>query len=121
MYMSYSYCNWYSEEADLGERYDEPRFSFIQGLLEWPFSELFFFWCTVFSYKMLIITGISNETRNEWTIYATLCQNVAIFYRQELASLFQVQEKVKTCRDSKWNFSSSCLQKTVIWKLHIVV
>ena len=36
---------------------------------------------------MLIITGVSNETRNELTIYAVLCQNV-IFYRQELASLF---------------------------------
>ena len=55
------------------------------------------------SCKMLIITGISNEKTNE-----SLCRNVTIFYRQELASLFQVQEKLKACRSSKLNFSSSC-------------
>ena len=53
------------------------------------------------SYKMLIITVISNKTRKELTIYATLCRNVTIFYRRELASLFQAQEKLKTCRNSK--------------------
>ena len=47
-------------------------------------------------HKMKTITGISNETRNELTKYAILYQNVSIFYRQELASLFQVQEKLKT-------------------------
>ena len=47
---------------------------------------------------MLIITGISNETRNKLTIYAILCQYVTTFHLQELASLFQVQEKLKTCR-----------------------
>ena len=47
-------------------------------------------------HKMKSITGISNETRNELTKYAILYQNVSIFYRQELASLFQVQEKLKT-------------------------
>ena len=51
--------------------------------------------------KMLIITGISNEKTNELTIYEILCQDVTIFYRQELASLFQVQEKLKACRSSK--------------------
>ena len=50
---------------------------------------------------MLIITGISNVTRNELTVYAILCRNVTISYRQELASLFQVQEKLKMCRNSK--------------------
>ena len=49
---------------------------------------------------MLIITGISNE-KNELTIYAILFQNVTIFYREKLASLFQVQEKLKACRNSK--------------------
>ena len=53
---------------------------------------------------MLTITEISNETRNKLTIYGVLCRNVTIFYRQELASLFQVQEKLKTCRNSKRNF-----------------
>ena len=57
---------------------------------------------------MLIITGTSNEKTNELTMYGILCRNVTIFYRQELASLFQVQEKLKACRNSKLNFSSSC-------------
>ena len=35
---------------------------------------------------MLIITGIFYDTKNELTIYAVLCRNVKIFYRQELAS-----------------------------------
>ena len=55
----------------------------------------------IISYKMLIITGISNETRNKLTIGVILRRNVTIFYRQELASLFQAQEKSKTCRNSK--------------------
>ena len=53
------------------------------------------------SYKMLIITEISNEARNELTIKAISCRNITTFYRQELGSLFQVQEKLKTCRTSK--------------------
>ena len=99
---------------------------FIQGSLEWPFSELFsanvsvwnqykyiafnIFSCRILIvlYKMLIITEISNEKTNELTIYGILCWNVTIFYRQELVSLFQVQEKLKACRSSKLNFSSSC-------------
>ena len=32
--------------------------------------------------KILIITVISNETTNELTIYAKLCRNVTVFYRQ---------------------------------------
>ena len=55
----------------------------------------------IISYKIFIITGISNETRNELTIYAILWQNVTILYRQELVFLCQVQEKLKTCRNSK--------------------
>ena len=31
---------------------------------------------------------MANEKTNEFTIYAILCQNVAIFYRQELADFF---------------------------------
>ena len=41
------------------------------------------------------------EKTTELTIYAILCQNVTIFYRQELSPLFQVQEKLKACRNSK--------------------
>ena len=58
---------------------------------------------------MLIITEISIETRNEFTKSAILCQKVTIFHRQELASLFQVQEKFKVCRNSKCNFSSTII------------
>ena len=76
-------------------------------------------------YKMLIITGISNEETNELTIYGKLGRNITIFYRQELASLFQVQEKLKACRSSKLNFSSSCFiaddsHIKIVW-LNIVV
>ena len=73
---------------------------------------------------MLIITDISHATTIELTIYAILCRDVTIFYRQELASLFQVQGKKKACRNSKQNFSSSCFiadsHIKVIW-LHVVV
>ena len=80
----------------------------FQGSFAWPFSELFsanvslwnqykytafnilLYRILIVSYKMLIITGISNEKTNEITIYWILCQNVTTFYRQELASLFQV-------------------------------
>ena len=66
-------------------------YPFIQGSLEWPISELFaanvslwnqnkyiafnIFSCriSIISYKMLIITGISNEKTNELTIYGILC------------------------------------------------
>ena len=51
---------------------------------------------------MLIITGISNENTNELTIYGILGQNITMFYQQGLASLFQVQEKLKACRNSKF-------------------
>ena len=118
-------------------------YPFIQGSLEWPFSELFstnvslwnhykyivfnIFSCRILiiSYKMLIITGISNEETNELTIYGILCRNVTIYYRQELASLFQVQEKLNGCRISKLYFSSSCFivnnsHVKVVW-LHVVV
>ena len=118
-------------------------YPFIQGSLEWPFSELFsinvslwnqykyiafnIFSCriSIISYKMLIITGISNEKTNKLTIYGILCQNVTMFYRQEPTSLFQVQEKLKACRTSKLKFSSSCFiaddrHVKILW-LHVVV
>ena len=47
---------------------------------------------------MLIIAGISNETRKELTIYAILCRNVTIFYLQNLVSLFQVHEILKNAK-----------------------
>ena len=74
---------------------------------------------------MLIITGISNEKINELTIHEILCRNVTILYRQELTSLFQVQEKLKAWRNSKLNFSSSCFTANdshvkTVW-LHVAV
>ena len=54
----------------------------------------------IISSKILIITVVSNETTNELTIYAKLCRNVTMFYRQETVSLFQVLEKLRTC--GKW-------------------
>ena len=113
-----------------------------QGSLEWPFSKLFFahvsLWnqyryivfkissyrILIISYKMLIITRISNEKTNELTISEKLCWNVTIFYRQELASLFRLQEKLKACWSSKLNFSSSSFiaddsHVKIIW-LHAV-
>ena len=58
-------------------------------------------------------------------MYGILCQNVTIFYRQELFSLFQVQEKLKACRNSKLTFLSSCFivndrHLKIVW-LHEVV
>ena len=76
---------------------------------------------------MLIITGISNEKKKkkELTLYGILCRNVTIFYQQELASLFQVQEKLKAYRSSKLNFLSSCFiadySHVKIFWLHITV
>ena len=49
---------------------------------------------------MLIITGTSNEKTNELTIYGILCQNIKMFYRQELAFLFNVQGKLEAYRNS---------------------
>ena len=84
----------------------------IRGSLGQSFSELFFSYallrsqfefiafnissCRILiaSCKILIMPVVSNKKSNELTIvYAKLCRNVAIFYRQELVSLFQVQEK----------------------------
>ena len=62
----------------------------------------------VLLYKMLIITGIPNEKTNKLTTHEKLGRNVTIIYRQELASLFKLQEKLKTCRGLTLNFSSSC-------------
>ena len=62
---------------------------------------------------------------NELTIYGILCWNITTFYRQELVSLFQVQEKLKACRFSKLNFLSSCFitdysHVKIVW-LNVVV
>ena len=57
---------------------------------------------------MLIITRIFNEKTNGVTIYQILCRNATIFYRQELASFFQMQEKWKVFQSLKLNFLTSC-------------
>ena len=105
-------------------------YPFIQVSLEWRFSELFsanvslwsqykyiafnIFSCTIVIvlYEMLIITGISNE-KTIYSIYEILCRSVTIFYQQELASLFQMQEKLKTCRSLVWT--------RVVWTFRVAI
>ena len=53
---------------------------------------------------------------NELTIYVILCQNVTIFYRQELGSLFQVQEQWK-CAGIHTETFRVAFQMTVMLKL----
>ena len=78
----------------------------------------------IISDTILITTGIYNGKTNELTTYRILCRNVTILYQQGLASFFQVQEKLKACRSSKLNFSSSCFivddsHIKIVW-LHVV-
>ena len=92
----------------------ETRETFVQGLLWRAFSDLFasdallwnqfkfafnIFTCRILitSCKNIIITVISNEAANELTINAKLYWKVTIFPRQELAPLFQLQQKVGSC------------------------
>ena len=74
-------------------------------LKEWPFIELFFYdpsfsnqyklttfnvsLCRVLiiSFKILIITVISNDTTNELTTYVILCEKVTLFYGQNFQKL----------------------------------
>ena len=104
---------------------------FIQDLLEWPFSELFFanvslrnqykhiafniFSCRILiiSYEILIIIEIANKTTNILTIHALLCRNVTIFYGQELVSLFQAQWKRAGIQNEIFQVAVS-LQMTVM-------
>ena len=66
---------------------------------------------------MLVITGISSEKANTLTIYGILSRNITIFYRQELASLFQMQEKLKARRSC---FIANDSHVKTVW-LHVVV
>ena len=65
---------------------------------------------------MLIITVISNKTSNDLTIYAKLCRNITIFYRQEIAFLFQLEEKLRVCGNSKW----SCCRVAVSLRVTVI-
>ena len=55
---------------------------------------------------------------NELTIHGILSRNVAIFYRQELTSLYQVPGKLKACRSSKLNFLSNSF---IIDDIHVII
>ena len=73
---------------------------------------------------MPIITRIPNEKTNELIIYGILCRNTTVFYRQESASLFQVQGKLKGCRSSNLNLSRCFIADDIhvkIVSLHLVV
>ena len=104
-----------TKEIFFDRSYDD-SLSTYSRLLGQSFSELFFSYallrsqfefissCRILiaSCKILIMPVISNKKSNELTIvYAKLCRNVAIFYRQELVSLFQVQEKLRAGESSK--------------------
>ena len=119
-------------------------YPFIQGSLQWPFSELFplmyrygintnilhliFFRAEFWSFRIKCLSlqeYLANEKTNELTICGILCRNVTIVYRQELAFLFQDQEKLNACRSSKLSFSSSFFiaddsHVKIVW-LHVVV
>ena len=106
----------------LDERYDKPL-SIYSRFVESSFSEYFsaivslwnqykyiafnIFLCRILInlYKLLTITRISNEkitrTYNAKTNHGKLCRNVTVFYRQELAFLFQVQVKLKARKNAK--------------------
>ena len=54
-------------------------------------------YCLTVSYKMLIITGISSEKNK--LLFMEYYVETSIIYRQELASLFELQEKLKVHRN----------------------
>ena len=112
-------------------------YSFIQGSLEWQFSELFsangslwnqykyiafniFTWrILIISYKILIITEISNGKTNSLTIYGILYRNVTKFYRQELQ---RFTKYLRLTLVSKFNFCFSTIfcyywQNLILWGL----
>ena len=65
------------------------------------------------------------KKKSELTVYGILCRHVTIFYRQQRASLFHAQEKLRSCKNSKLNFLSSYFivddsHVIIIW-LHVVV
>ena len=68
------------------------------------------------SCKILTNTTISNETKNIQN--AKLYRYVTIFYRQEVASLFKVQEKLRACGIQNKIFCDSHIK--IIWSLAIV-
>ena len=55
----------------------------------------------IISYKMSIITGISNETTNESTIYAILCRNITISYRQRISFVISSPGKIERVQELK--------------------
>ena len=74
---------------------------------------------------MFTLQEYLKKKTTELTIYGIKCRNVTIFYQQERASLVQVQEKLKACRSSKLNISSSCFiaddnYVKTLW-LHVLV
>ena len=119
-------------------------YPFIQGWLWWPFSDLFsanvslwnqykYIAFNIFSgriliilYKILIITGISNEKTN---LLINHIRNIMLKRHNILPTktkfFIQVQQKLKVCRSLKLNFASSYFiaddsHIKIVW-LHIVV
>ena len=119
-------------------------YTFIQGLLEWPISELFpanvslwnqhkYIASNIFSrriliilYKMLMITRISDE-KNKWISHNQILNIIPKRHNilpTRTSFFIQVQKKSKACWSSKLNFSSSCFivgksYLNILW-LHVV-
>ena len=55
----------------------------------------------IISYKMSVITGISNGTTNESTIYAILCRNITISYRQRISFVISSPGKIERVQELK--------------------
>ena len=74
----------------------------------------------IISYKMLTITEISSDA-NKLPIYAVLCRNVTIFYRQELLLYTGKIENVQELKVKLFELLlTDCSHTKIIW-LHVVV
>ena len=93
-------------------------YPFFWSLLERSISELFSSTAQLLSQSNLLVLTFSratfyvfekmkNEKTNYLTIEAKLYQNVTNFYPQQLAYLFQVQQNLRACGDSKISFPSN--------------
>ena len=107
-------------------------YSFIQVSLEWSSIELLFsntlLWIQqkFITFKVFLCRILIIGWNNKWIHHTSdNMLSVTLIYRQEVASLFQVQGKFKACKNSKWTFSNSCFiardsHIKIIW-LHTAV
>ena len=61
------------------------------------------------TFKVFLCRILIIGWNNKWIHHTSNNMlSVTLIYRQEVASLFQVQGKFKACQNSKWTFSNSC-------------